>query len=330
MNTATNRPVIRGSSEWAEPSAGPMLDLRRVRQFVVLSETLNFRRAAERLHMAQPPLSVSIQKLEGELGVRLFERGGAGGVSLTPGGHAALVEARKLLFHNAQLRETAAAASTGTGGALRVGFVGSTTHGALQRIIRLFRAEYPAVELVLKEGTSVRIMERVDSGELDVGLVRTPLMASASASLTPLLSEGFIAALPAGNPLSRKPELNLHELARESFVFYSRADAAGLHAMAMLSCQLAGFLPNVTQEATQVQTVLSLVESGLGVALVPSIVQHTPNPRIAYRRIVDLPEAAAIGLALAVHADRPIPAAQRFREVAGRALGSTVDWGEGR
>lgn len=83
--------------------ADPMLDLRRVRQFVTLGETLNFRRAADRLHMTQPPLTVAIQKLEAELGTRLFERGGSGGVSLTPGGHAALAEARRLLFHNAQL-----------------------------------------------------------------------------------------------------------------------------------------------------------------------------------------------------------------------------------
>nr|WP_157008160.1 LysR family transcriptional regulator [Xenophilus azovorans] len=299
-----------------------MLDLRRVRQFVVLAETLNFRRAAERLHIAQPPLSVSIQKLESELGVRLFERGGAGGVSLTPSGQAALADARRLLFHSAQLREVAAAAAAGSGGALRVGFVGSTTHGVLQRIVRLFRAEYPAVELVLKESTSIHITAQVAAGELDVGVVRTPLMASAQVSLTPLLSERFIAALPMGNALAQRPELRLEDLAGESFVFYGPTEAAGLHAMAMLACQLAGFLPRVTQEATQVQTVLSLVESGLGVALVPMITQHTPNPRIAYRRIADLPEAADIGLALALHADRPSAAAQRFRQVAAHALGA--------
>ena len=308
------------SAERAQSRPVPMLDLRRVRQFVVLAETLNFRRAAERLHMAQPPLSVSIQKMEAELGVRLFERGGTGGVSLTPAGHAALQEARRLLFHNTQLREAAIAAAAGTGGALRVGFVGSTTHGALQRIVRQFRAQCPGVELVLKEATSVRIMERLESREFDVGLVRTPLMVHAHANLTPLLSERFVAALPTGNPLAQRPELRLEELAHESFIFYARSDAAGLHAMAMLACQLAGFLPRVMQEATQVQTVLSLVESGLGVALVPSIMQHAANPHVAYRRIVDMPDAAAIGLALALHPDRASPAALRFKEVAARAI----------
>lgn len=304
-----------------EAGSGPMLDLKRLRQFVVLAETLNFRRAAERLHMAQPPLSVAIQKLENELGARLLERGGTGGVWLTPAGQAALEEARRLLFHNTQLLASVRATTMGTGGRLRVGFVGSTTHGVLQRIVRQFRAEFPAVELILKEATSVRIAERVDHGELDVGLVRTPLMVSAQAQLTPLLTERFVAALPLGNSLANKPDLRLEELSGESFVFYARGDAAGLQAMAMLACQQAGFLPRITQEATQVQTVLSLVESGLGVALVPSIMQNSPNPRVAYRTITDISPAAVIGLAL-ILPDMPNPAAPNFRQIAQRCFTS--------
>ncbi|MCK9509636.1 MAG: LysR family transcriptional regulator [Pigmentiphaga sp.] len=299
-----------------------MLDLRRIRQFVVLAEVLNFRRAAERLHMAQPPLSVSIQKLESDLGVRLFERGGAGGVTLTPSGLAALPEARRLLFHNAQLGEVARAAKAGLGGALSVGFVGSSTHGSLQRMVRLFRSEYPGVELVLKEATSVTIMDRVAERQLDIGVVRTPLMTAPRVELSSLLAEPFVAALPAGSHLARLPELRLEDLSQESFVFYSREEAAGLHAMAILACQLSGFLPSIAQEATQVQTVLALVESGLGVALVPSIMQTAPNAGVVFRRIVDMPEAATIGLAIATPAEQPSPAASRFRELAQRALHS--------
>ncbi|MEW6645344.1 MAG: LysR family transcriptional regulator [Pseudomonadota bacterium] len=306
-------PAAHASDE--PPRGSPMLDLRRIRQFVVLAETLNFRRAAERLHMAQPPLSVSIQKLEAELGARLFTRGGAGGVSLTPSGQAALVEARRLLLHNEQLLAAVQAAATGTGGALRIGFVGSTIHGVLQKIVRRFRDTFPDVELVLKEATSVRIAERIGRGDLDVGLVRTPLMTPAQAHLMPLLTERFVAALPLGNPLSQKRELKLQELAGESFVFYTRDDAAGLQAMAMLACQHAGFLPKVTQEATQVQTMLSLVESGLGVALVPSVMQHIPNPGVAYRPVTDISPAAGIGLALLLP-ELSSPAALRFRDIA--------------
>ena len=109
------------------------MNLRRIRHFVALAETLNFRRAAERLHMAQPPLSVSIQKLEAELGVQLFDRE-SGGVRLTPTGRTVLAEARKLLFHGDQLREVARQAGEGTGGSLRIGFVGTATFGPLQRL----------------------------------------------------------------------------------------------------------------------------------------------------------------------------------------------------
>ena len=126
------------------------MDIRRIRHFVVLAETLNFRRAAQRLNMAQPPLTVSIQKLEAELGAKLFERS-TGGVALTPSGVAALAEARKLLFHGSQLGAVARSASEGTGGTLSIGFVGTGTWGLLQKVVPLFRAEYPGVELVLQE-----------------------------------------------------------------------------------------------------------------------------------------------------------------------------------
>lgn len=295
----------------------PDMDLRRIRHFVVLAETLNFRRAAERLHMAQPPLSVSIQKLEAELGVRLFIRS-ANGVSLTPGGEAALVEARRLLFHGSQFAQVAQHASAGTGGSLHVGFVGSTTFGLLQKLVPRFREEYPGVELVLREATSARIVQLLEEDALDVGLVRTPLLRSSTATLVPLERDRFVAALPRANRIVSKGPLALSDLAEESFVMYTRTEAAGLHNAALLACQHAGFLPRVTQEAVQIQTVLSLVESNLGVALVPSIMQRFANDKIVYRSLSDLSAAADIGLALVYQSQMESPAAQRFRELACR------------
>lgn len=302
------------------PSRTPMLDLRRVRQFVVLAETLNFRRAAERLHMAQPPLSVAMQKLEADLGVALFERSSTG-VTLTPSGRAILPEAKRLLFHNDQLFELARGAATGASGVLHVGFVGSSTFGMLQKLVPLFRNEYPGVELVLREATSAHIVQAIEGGEMDVGLVRTPLLQGTHVALISLTRESFVAALPRGNPLSKKSDLRLRELAHEPFVMYTRSDAAGLHSAAMLACQERGFVPQIAQEATQVQTVLSLVESGLGVALVPEIVQRFTSPKIVFRALTDLPSSASIGHALAYAADRESGAAQRFRELATRELG---------
>jgi DNA-binding transcriptional LysR family regulator len=295
------------------------MDLKRIHQFVILAETLNFRRAAERLNRAQPPLSVSIHKLEEELGTKLFVRS-AGGVSLTQSGQAILKEARHLLFHGSQLRETAKGVRDGTGGALQVGFVGSATYGLLQKLLALFRAEYPGVELVLREATSVGILQQLEDKALEVGLVRVPLVQASRATLVLLESDEYVAALPRGNRLSSKGILKLSEMAAESFIMYAPTYAAGLHATTMLACQQAGFVPRVVQQATQIQTVLALVESGLGVALVPSLMRRFISDRIVYRSLMDLPSDASIGLALAYMADSESAAAGRFRKLAVRAF----------
>ena len=296
---------------------GTTMDLRRIRHFVVLAETLNFRRAAERLHMAQPPLSVSIQKLEAEVGTKLFIRSPSG-VSLTPSGKSALAEARRLLFHGSQFAQIAKSASEGTGGTLHVGFVGSTTFGMLQKLVPQFLAEYPGVELVLREATSARIVQMVEEDGLDVGLVRTPLLHSSTVTLVPLERDRFIAALPRNNRLVNIGQLALSDLANEPFIMYNRTEAAGLHTAAILACQQAGFLPRIAQEAVQVQTVLSLVESCLGVALVPSVMQRSINDMIVYRALADFSPPAEIGLALIYHPEMESAAAKRFRALACR------------
>ena len=290
------------------------MDLRRIRHFVVLAEALNFRRAAERLHMAQPPLSVSIQKLEAELGVKLFVRETTG-VSLTPSGRAVLTEARKLLFHGSQLAETAKNALNGTGGTLRIGFVGTTTWGMLQRLLPAFRAEYPGVELVLNEATSVSIVQQLEDRALDIGLVRTPLMQSTGAAIVPLEQDTFVAALPRGHAQASKGPLRMADLAKEAFVMYAPSAAAGLHSAVMLACQEAGFLPRIAQQGVQVQTLLALVESGLGVALVPSIMQRYASDRIVYRPVMDISAAASVGLARAQIDENESAAAVMFRKL---------------
>jgi DNA-binding transcriptional LysR family regulator len=298
------------------------MDLRRIRHFVALADALSFRRAADNLHMAQPPLTVSIQKLESVLGVKLFLRS-AQGVSLTPAGRSLLTEARQLLRHAGRLREVAASAQRGTGGSLKIGFVGSTTYGMLQRLLLVFRNAYPDIELNLQEATSVTVLKRLEEGMLDVGLVRVPLLSEPRATLVELERDGFIAALPSASHLTSKPSINLTDIAEEPFVMYSPSEAAGLYSATMLACQSAGFIPRVTQQATQIQTVLALVESGLGVALIPSIMRRYVSDRIAYRTLDDIPREATIGLSLAYIADIESPAGRHFRSLALREFAST-------
>lgn len=268
------------------PQPCAFMDLRRIRHFTVLAQTLNFSRAAERLHIAQPALSVSIQKLEAELGTRPFERTPAG-VLLTASGAAALVEARRLLHHGEQLMRTSRDAAAGTSGRLRIGFVGSAIHRLIPMLIPSFRQQYPNFELVLTEATTVRILAMLNEETLDIGIVRTPLLQSHGATLHTMQRDRFLAALPAAHRLASRKSLQLADLAGEPFVMYSQAGATGLHASAMGACEAAGFVPEVTQEANQVATPLALVESGLGVALVPEVVRGQREPRIAYRDLAD-------------------------------------------
>lgn len=290
------------------------MDLRRLRHFHVLSETLNFSRAAERLHIAQPALSVSIQKLENELGSKLFDRTPFG-VVLTAAGQAALVEARRLLYHGDQLRRTVRAAAEGTGGRLRVGFVGSAIYRVIPALIPGFRARYRDVQLVLLEATSANILQMLNEEALDLGVVRTPLLQSHSATLHTLQRDRMLLVLPQDHPMASLPALSLSDVSGEPFIMYSPADAAGLHAHAMAACESAGFAPNVAQEATQVPTVIALVESGLGVALVPEVMRGHREPKVVYREFPD-GGAAQTTLALAWISGNESPAAQRFVECA--------------
>jgi DNA-binding transcriptional LysR family regulator len=280
------------------------MDFRHLQQFLVLADTLNFHRAAEKLHMSQPPLSVSIRKLEESVGVALFVRGRQG-VQLTEAGLAALDEARRALFHAEQFRLAARAGAAGEGGTVRVGFVGSA---------------YPGVTVVLREATSIRIMQDLADDALEVGIVRVPVAMGSNVRLAPLTTEHFVLAVPKGHALARRGRLRLADLADEAFIMYTATEAAGLRMAAINACQLRGFTPRITQEAVQVQTLLSLVESGLGVALVPAGARRHPSPNVVTKTLSDFPADASIGISLAWNPATERSAARNLRELAGHAF----------
>jgi len=299
------------------------MDFKHLQQFLTLAETLNFHRAAEKLHMAQPPLSVSIRKLETELGVALFTRG-RDGVRLTESGEAALAEARRAMFHATQFRQAARAAVTGDLGTLRIGFVGSATHEFLPRILPRFHALYPGIELALREAISTRIMQAIEDESLDVGVVRVPVAIGSDTRLATLFTEIFVLAVPKSNPQAGRATLRLRDLHDEGFILYSEADAPGLRTAAIHACQLRGFMPRVTQEATQVQTVLSLVEAGLGMALVPSVSRRFHSRHVVIKTLTDFPASAAIGISLAWKPSRANAAVRNFLNVAAQAYQAQV------
>ncbi|MCP1471756.1 DNA-binding transcriptional LysR family regulator [Sphingobium sp. OAS761] len=286
------------------------MELRQLRYFVTLAETRNFHRAAERLNMSQPPLTVAIRKLEDELGTLLFVRG-TRGVTLTPAGQASLEAAAATLAQAERFRESAREGATGERGRLRVGFVGSATFELLPRIIPEYRRRYPAVELVLEEATSVDIARQLVAGTLDVGLVRLPLTEMAAVDTTVIDPDEMHVAVHDASPLASADSVSLRALADEPFILQSGISV--LHSVTLNACHAAGFVPTVAQEAAQLNAVLALVRSGLGVALVPSRAAGSMPQGV---RLVRLADRVAIETGVALPRGSDSPLARNFASIA--------------
>ena len=287
-----------------------IMELRQLRYFVMLAETGNFHRAAERLNMSQPPLTVAIRKLEEELGAALFIRS-ARGVALTAAGRASLEMARATLAQADRFREAAREGAAGERGRLRVGFVGSATFELLPRLIAEYRRRYPAVELVLEEATSAEIARQLAAAELDVGLVRLPLLQIAAVDTQVIDPDELHAALPEGSPFADAEAVKLGDLAQQPFILQSRISV--LHSITLTACQKAGFMPIVAQEAAQLSAVLALVRSGLGVALVPSRAAGSVPKGV---RLVRLASQVPVFTGVALPRDAANPLAKNFAAIA--------------
>jgi DNA-binding transcriptional LysR family regulator len=285
------------------------VDLRQLRYFTVLADTLNFHRAAERLHMSQPPLTVAIRKLEEDLGAELFERDPRG-IRLTAAGVAALPAARAAIAQAELVREFARQGAQGVRGRLAVGFIGSAVSELLPRIVTPFRAAFPAVSLALEEMNSVDIMNAIEARRIDVGLVRLPLINTAGARVETIERDTLVAALPVADLPPGVRDIPLASLADRPFIIHSPVSV--LNAAIRLACHRAGFTPNVSQEAIQVQTILGLVQAGLGVALVPSRIGRFAPDGV---RLIPLTEPIPIESGIAIAADAG-PIARNFAAAA--------------
>jgi DNA-binding transcriptional LysR family regulator len=291
------------------------MELRQLAQFVAVAEMESFSRAAERLCMAQPAVSVAVRKLEEEIGVSLLERG-ARGVRLTDAGKAALEAARKCLRERDEVLSSARMAGKGEAGLLRIGFVGTATFELLPRLIEPFSERYPRVRLDLFESTNRDLLQSVATGALHIAVVRTPTATPSGVALQFIEKDVFCVALPARHPLAHKESVSMKDLADEPFIGYEPSRASTIHAAMTQLCLQTGIMPRITQEGVQVQTVIGLVASGLGVAIVPSVHSGFGARRVAFRPIRGLPSASTIGMALAYRVGKDTGAAKRFLEVA--------------
>src|SRR5476649_895845 len=243
------------------------LELRQLRYFVTVAEELHFGKAALRLHMTQPPLSQTIQALEALLGAPVFERNRRG-VSLTPAGAALLPEARRLLAQAQELPQLVRRAAAGEVGRLSLAFVSSADYSVLPPFLRAYRAAYPQVQIALREATSDLQLADLLHGRIDAGLLIPPLSDQARTQFDylPVLKEPLILAAPTGlAALKGKRPVDLGKLPAMPLIIFPRAIAPALHD-AILSVFTAGLTPQIGQQAIQMQTIVSLVSAGMGMA----------------------------------------------------------------
>jgi DNA-binding transcriptional LysR family regulator len=281
-------------------------DLRLLRYFVTVAEELHFGRAAARLHMTQPPLSQAIAQLEDDLGAALFLRDRRS-VALTPAGDVLLPEARRLLAAAAELPELVRRAAAGEEGRLALSFVSSADYSVLPPFLQRYRARYPRVQIALQEATSDVQVDDLLHGRIDAGLVIPPLPDQAQNELAYLkvLSEPLILAAPSGT-LRGKGPVALKSVPRLPLVIFPRKIAPALHDAILACLRAAGLTPPVAQEAIQMQTIVSLVSAGMGLALVPQSVSNLMRPGVEYRALKDATPHVDTGIAWRRDNDSPV------------------------
>lgn len=260
-------------------------DLRQLRYFVAVAEELNFTRAAERLGMAQPPLTLQIQKLERMLGCQLLVRGRR--TRLTEAGARLAEEARRVLDQAERAVLLTQRVASGDEGELRVGVPPSVMLTGLAEAIRRFRGGYSRVTFTLREMATSAIEQALRSGEIDVGFLRETRLGAPLQSEV-FLTEPLVAVLPARHALAKAAALKLRSLRQEPFVFFPRRVGPAFYDAMLADCGHAGFAPRIVQEATQWQTVVAFVEAGMGVSLAPASVEKFRWPGVVFRRLPDV------------------------------------------
>jgi DNA-binding transcriptional LysR family regulator len=266
-------------------------DLRQLRYFVTLAEEQHFSRAAARLAMTQPPLSQAIRLLEDALGVRLFERTKRS-VELTPVGAALLPEVRRVLAAADALAPLARSLAQGETGVLALAFVSSADYGLLPGLLRQFGERFPRVRLQLLEATSDVQVDELVAGRIDAGIVIPPIPPRHAAALSylPIAREPLIVAMScdlaqALDTAHDQAEIELAQFADVPLVIFPRRLAPAFYDIIMGCYKAAGVVPRIGQEAIQMQTIVSLVSAGMGVALVPQSLHNLRRTGVVYRAL---------------------------------------------
>lgn len=303
------------------------MDLRQLRYFVTVAEELHFGRAAQRLAMTQPPLSQQIQSLEEEIGVRLFVRTRRS-VMLTPAGQQWLPEVRRVLADAAALPGLAQRLARGEVGSLALAFVSTADYGILPELLRSFRARHPEVQLQLREATSDVQLEALVDGTIDAGLVIRPQLAVLphGVSYLPLVREPLVLAVPEGWQPSGSSvvpaSISLRDAAHEPLIIFPRRSAPAFYDIITAYYARDGLTPVIAQEAIQMQTIVSLVSAGMGVALVPASLCNLRRTGVSYLALRDTAPEIETGLVWREGAAGVAPVLQSFIDIAMERAGA--------
>ena len=294
------------------------MELRQIRSFLSIAETLHFGRTAELIHLSQPALSLQIKALEEEVGVRLFERNRRK-TTLTAAGLAFRDDAAAALSQLEQAKRSARLAANGKLGLLRIGFISTVGSEIVPNIVRLFRALNPEVEFSLRAIPTADQVQMLESGSLDIGFFRLPIGGHSALEVVTVHRERFVLVVPASHKLATRKRVRLSEVSGQNFVLYERAYAPGFHDLIFGMLRDAGIVPNISQTAAELSMLISLVDAHMGVAILPlSAVKHSVASVVACD-ILDRIPMSEIGMA--VRKGTRAPVVDNFRSFALKSLG---------
>ena len=286
------------------------MELRHLRYFAAVAQYLNYSEASRRLHVAQPAISQTILDLEDELSVKLLLRTKRS-VQLTAAGTAFLREAEDILRRANEAQQLAQRAARGEVGILGIGFFGTASAPILPALVQAYRRRFPNVELRLFELNPDQQLAAFDEGCIDLGFTRKlPSDRRAEFEEEVVYTDQLAIALPAAHALAKQKVIRLKSLAGEPFVQFHRKGAPGLFDEVIAVCRRAGFSPRIINEPNFMATAMTLVESGLGVSLIPRCVRSLNRPQVVIRPIA--PKSAQIPLCVAWRKSAHNPALAAF------------------
>ncbi len=263
------------------------IELRHLRYFLAVADSGHMTRAAEKLGIQQPPLSIQIRALEKHLGMALFHRRPRG-MALTDGGKLFAIEARRIMDDLSAVEQRMARIARGEQGILRIGFTSSAAaHAFIPEALRSMRKQYPGIGLELSEDNAATLTEALADARLHCALLRVPVSQPEGMVFETLLREPVVIALPLDHPLAQQrtgsaPMLELEDLRNESFILVRRPGAPGLYANFIALCEEHGFRPRIVAEVQRMMTNLNLVAAGAGVSIVPASMQGVQKDAVSY------------------------------------------------